>query len=182
MSREPCLSPPECFAGDFGTCWAFLSQCSLIFELQPSSLPLDRSKIAYLITLMSGRALVWAMDVSEQQSTVCLSLEEFVAVLWKCSDSPFRFSQQLLKEEPLYKTEKTQDVLFNESGCSLPWSFHPCIQVRVSLILYVSNFVRKLFSLQVKACCLLDSWSLMAGLLANIKPLVMFSQNDISHC
>ncbi|XP_045552233.1 formin-2 [Salmo salar] len=44
----------------------------------PSSFPLDRSKTAYIITLRSGRALVWAMAVQEQQSTVCLSLEVFV--------------------------------------------------------------------------------------------------------
>ena len=43
-----------------------LSQCSLIFELQPSSFPSDRSKIAYIITLMLGRALSRAMAVWEQ--------------------------------------------------------------------------------------------------------------------
>lgn len=56
-SREPRLLPPERYAGDPGTSRACLSQCSLIFELQPSSFPSDCSKIAYLITLMSGRVL-----------------------------------------------------------------------------------------------------------------------------
>nr|XP_046210762.1 protein LDOC1-like [Oncorhynchus gorbuscha] len=79
VSQEPRLPPPEHYAGDSGNCRAFLSQCSLIFELQFSSFPSDHSKIAYLIMLMSGRALNWAMVVWEQQSAVCLSLEEFVA-------------------------------------------------------------------------------------------------------
>ena len=48
-------------------------------ELQPFSLPSALSKIAYLLTLMSGRALAWATAVWEQQSAVCFSLEEFVA-------------------------------------------------------------------------------------------------------
>ena len=38
--------------------------------------------------LMSGRALAWATAVWEQQSTVCLSLEEFVEEVWKVFDSP----------------------------------------------------------------------------------------------
>ena len=73
VSREPCLPPPERFDGESGTCRAFLAQCSLI-ELQPSSFPSDRSKIAYLITLMSGRVLTWATAVWEQQSALCSTL------------------------------------------------------------------------------------------------------------
>ena len=38
-SQEPCLPSPECYAGNPGSCRAFLSQCSLIFELQTSSFP-----------------------------------------------------------------------------------------------------------------------------------------------
>lgn len=83
--REPHLPPPEGIVGDPGTCRAFLSQCSIIFELQPSSFPSDHSKIAYLITLMSGRALTWPMAVWEQQSAICLHLEDFVAEVTKVS-------------------------------------------------------------------------------------------------
>ena len=71
-----------------GTCLAFLAQCSLIIELQLSSFPLDHSKIAYLITLISGRALVWATAVWEQQSAVCFSLEEFVVEVKKVFGAP----------------------------------------------------------------------------------------------
>lgn len=86
-SREPRLPPTERFAGESGTCLASLSHCSLIFELQHSSFPSDRSKIAYLITLMSGRAFACATAVWEQQSAVCFSLEEFVAEVKKVFDS-----------------------------------------------------------------------------------------------
>lgn len=87
-SLEPRLPPPECYAGDPGTCRAFLSQCTLILKLKPSSFPSDRSKMAYLITLMSGRALAWATVVWEQQSPVCHSLEEFVAEVRKVFNYP----------------------------------------------------------------------------------------------
>ncbi|KAJ7997881.1 hypothetical protein DPEC_G00216770 [Dallia pectoralis] len=49
-SREPRLPPPERFSGEESGCGSFLTQCSLIFELQPSSFPTDRSRIAYLMT------------------------------------------------------------------------------------------------------------------------------------
>ena len=61
---------------------------TLIFELQPLSFPLDHSRRAYLITLKSGRALALATALREQQSSVCLSLEEFVVEEWKVFDSP----------------------------------------------------------------------------------------------
>ena len=86
VSLVPHLPPPERYAGDSGTCWVFLSQWSLIFELQPSLFPSDRWRIAYIITLMSGRALAWA--TVEQQSPGWLSLEEFVEEVRKVFDSP----------------------------------------------------------------------------------------------
>ncbi|XP_070293196.1 protein LDOC1-like [Salvelinus sp. IW2-2015] len=69
------------FDGELGTCRAFLAQCSLVMELQPSFFPSNRSKIAYLITLMSRRALAWVMAVWEQQSAICFSMEGFMAEL-----------------------------------------------------------------------------------------------------
>ena len=84
-SREPGLPPPERYVGDPGTCHPFLSQYSLIFELQPSSFPSDYSRITYLIKLTSGRAVSWAMRVWEQQSAVCLRLKDVMAEVF---DSP----------------------------------------------------------------------------------------------
>ena len=60
---EPRLPPPQRFSGDPSACGGFLIQCSLTFELQPSSFPSDRAKIAYIITLLSGKALSWATAV-----------------------------------------------------------------------------------------------------------------------
>ena len=79
----------ECFNGEPSTCRAFLAQCALIFELQPSSFPLDRSKIAYLIMLMSGRALTWATTIWVQQPAICASLEGLVGEVRKVFDGQF---------------------------------------------------------------------------------------------
>ena len=86
--KEPRLPPPERNSGDPGTCRGCDSQCSLIFELQPSSFPSDRLKIAYLIPLMSGRVLSWATAVWEQQSDICRHLEDFMEEVRKVFLSP----------------------------------------------------------------------------------------------
>ena len=35
--HEPCLPPPERYNGEPGSCWSFLTQCQLLFSLQPPS-------------------------------------------------------------------------------------------------------------------------------------------------
>ncbi|XP_061701249.1 uncharacterized protein LOC133514034 [Syngnathoides biaculeatus] len=54
------LSRPECFSGDSGKVNPFLAQCNPHFELQASAFPTDRSRIAFVISHMTGRAEVWA--------------------------------------------------------------------------------------------------------------------------
>lgn len=86
--REPNLPPPERYSGDPRTCRSFLSKCSLIFELQPSSFQSERSKVAYIVSLMSGRAGTWATAVWEQQTPICSSLAAFMAEIKKVFESP----------------------------------------------------------------------------------------------
>uniref|UniRef100_G3NES4 Retrotransposon gag domain-containing protein n=1 Tax=Gasterosteus aculeatus TaxID=69293 RepID=G3NES4_GASAC len=76
------------YSGDPRTCRSFLSKCSLIFELQPSSFQSERSKVAYIVSLMSGRAGTWATAVWEQQTPICSSLAAFMAEIKKVFESP----------------------------------------------------------------------------------------------
>ena len=41
-AREPLIPAPERYAGDMGTCRAFLIQCSLVFSQQPLSYPTEK--------------------------------------------------------------------------------------------------------------------------------------------
>ena len=52
-SPEPRLPAPEQYEGDPESCRSFLSTCLLVFELQHSSFPTERSRVAYVITLLS---------------------------------------------------------------------------------------------------------------------------------
>ncbi|GAA6106325.1 protein LDOC1-like, partial [Tachysurus ichikawai] len=55
-AREPHLLYPERFSGEPEMCLPFLMQCAAIFELQPSVFPSDRSKVAYVISLLTCQA------------------------------------------------------------------------------------------------------------------------------
>ena len=84
---EPRLAPPERFGGDEGTCRSFLIQCSLIFELQPSSYPTERSRVAYVITLLTGKPREWATREWENGSPICSSFAQFSMELKKIFDN-----------------------------------------------------------------------------------------------
>ena len=85
-ASEPRVSPPERFSGEPGSCRPFLIQCSLAFELQPSAFPTERSKVAYIISLLTDRAKLWGTAEWEKQSPACSSAEMFSAELRKVFD------------------------------------------------------------------------------------------------
>uniref|UniRef100_A0A9J7YAW0 DUF4939 domain-containing protein n=1 Tax=Cyprinus carpio carpio TaxID=630221 RepID=A0A9J7YAW0_CYPCA len=58
-SHSP-MARPATYTGEAEGCSGFLLQCSLYFEMQVHAFPTDRTKIAYLISLLSGPALQWA--------------------------------------------------------------------------------------------------------------------------
>ena len=82
----PHLSSPARFSGDSGSCRSFLVQCGLHFELQASSFPTDRAKVAFIITHLSGRAEAWATAEWARESPVCNSLKDFKDTLSKIFD------------------------------------------------------------------------------------------------
>ncbi|MGL5934527.1 MAG: DUF4939 domain-containing protein, partial [Cetobacterium sp.] len=62
-SAGPRLAFPEKFDGTPAKCKGFLLQCSLFVDQQPSLYPTDQARIAFVCSLLSGRALDWATAV-----------------------------------------------------------------------------------------------------------------------
>uniref|UniRef100_A0A3B1K2Y4 DUF4939 domain-containing protein n=1 Tax=Astyanax mexicanus TaxID=7994 RepID=A0A3B1K2Y4_ASTMX len=56
-------------------------ECSLFFEQQPSRFPTECSKVAFIISLLTGKALAWATAMWEQASPDCTSSNSFTAAL-----------------------------------------------------------------------------------------------------
>lgn len=77
LPREPRLPPPQSYNGEPGTCRSFLSQCSLSLELQASTFPTERSKIAYIITLLSGKAREWGTALWDADDPCCTNYNAF---------------------------------------------------------------------------------------------------------
>lgn len=82
-SREPRLPTPERYSGDPKGCKGFLTQCRLSFDLQPAAYPTEHSRVAYVITLLTGRALSWATALYDNNSPVCNSLTAFSKEMMK---------------------------------------------------------------------------------------------------
>ena len=88
--KEPFVPPPEPYSGETGTASGFILRCSLVFDQQPSRYPTDRSRIAYTINLLRGRAAKWATAVWEQQSPILESFSSFSRELCRVFDHPLQ--------------------------------------------------------------------------------------------
>lgn len=67
-----------------------LNQIEMYFEMLPQAFPTDRSKVGFVISLLSERALAWANPLWETQKPVVLSYPEFVASFKRVFDVPAR--------------------------------------------------------------------------------------------
>ncbi|KAF7641898.1 hypothetical protein LDENG_00268990 [Lucifuga dentata] len=58
MASEPWVGTPECYAGEPEGCNPFLTNCSILFALQPLTFSTKEAKVAYAISHLTGRAYV----------------------------------------------------------------------------------------------------------------------------
>ncbi|KAL0199060.1 hypothetical protein M9458_007600, partial [Cirrhinus mrigala] len=75
VQHEPRLPTPEVYAGEPNLCRAFLTKCSMYFSLQPVTFASEPSKVALVLTLLSGRAAQWGTAVWENQHPCCASFQ-----------------------------------------------------------------------------------------------------------
>ncbi|KAK3510435.1 hypothetical protein QTP70_006850 [Hemibagrus guttatus] len=72
------MAKPAPFTGSVEDCSGFLLQCSLVLEMQPHLYPDDRSKVAFIISQLDGKALHWAEPLWTQGNPVVKSLSSFI--------------------------------------------------------------------------------------------------------
>lgn len=89
LSREPFIPTPVRYSGELGTCSQFLHHCSLVFDQQSQTYATDKSRIAFIMSLLSDRAAAWALAISTN-STITQSYTSFVNEMRKVFDHPVR--------------------------------------------------------------------------------------------
>ncbi len=71
--RELRLPAPEAYNGEPNLCRAFLVKCSMFFSLQLQTFATEESKVALVLTLLSGKAALWGTAVWENHHSCCSS-------------------------------------------------------------------------------------------------------------
>ncbi len=85
-SPEPRLPIPESYAGEPTFCRAFLIRCSMHFSIQPRTFEREESKVAFVLTLLTGRAALWGTAVRENQDLCCASFQALSAEMRRVFD------------------------------------------------------------------------------------------------
>lgn len=72
---EPRIPAPERYSGEPNLCRTFLTKCSIYFSLQPVTFASEESKVALVMTLLSGRAAQWGTAVWQNEHQCCSSFQ-----------------------------------------------------------------------------------------------------------
>ncbi len=73
------MARPAPFSGVAEECNGFLLQCSLYMENQTHLYTTERSKVSFLISLLSSKALQWAETIWAQAGNITQSFDNFVS-------------------------------------------------------------------------------------------------------
>ncbi|MGL5320469.1 MAG: DUF4939 domain-containing protein [Aeromonas veronii] len=77
---------PEAYSGEPRYCRAFLTRCSMHFSLQPRTFSTEQSKVAFVLTLLTGKAALWGTAVWENQDPCCTSFQALSAEMKRVFD------------------------------------------------------------------------------------------------
>ncbi len=99
------------FTGVVEECNGFLLQCLLALEMQPHLYTTDRAKIAFIISLLTGRALQWAETIWTQSGTVTQSVNNFI--------EHFNKKQKCLVDRPVTHPLESNRIISVNNLCLL---------------------------------------------------------------
>lgn len=80
---EPRVGAPERYAGDPESCNPFLTNCSILFALQPHTFATEGARVAFAINHLTGRARLWGTAEWEKGTPTCTSFQAFSEELRK---------------------------------------------------------------------------------------------------
>ncbi|XP_069815743.1 protein LDOC1-like [Dendropsophus ebraccatus] len=74
---------PSKYGGDLKMCRGFLTQCTMHIELLSNQFSTERSKVAFIISLLEGRARAWATPLWDRDDPVVANLQTLL-VEFRC--------------------------------------------------------------------------------------------------
>lgn len=80
---EPRVGTPERYGGDPEGCNPFLTNCSILFALQPHTFSSERAKVAFAINHLTERARLCGTAEWERHTPACLTFQAFATELRK---------------------------------------------------------------------------------------------------
>lgn len=122
---EPHANNPPLYDGDPNSCRAFLSQCALVFALQPRRYATERLKVAYVITLLTGKAREWGTAVWDAKAHFCSDFEEFRCEMTKLFDRSVKGDEAASKLARLRQGKHSVTeyaILFKTLAASCDWN------------------------------------------------------------
>ncbi|KAL0167736.1 hypothetical protein M9458_035958, partial [Cirrhinus mrigala] len=73
------MAVPAKYAGEAAECSGFLLQVNLYIQMQPQQFTTEWTKVAFLTSLLSGKALKWAEAIWSSNNPIINSYEQFVS-------------------------------------------------------------------------------------------------------
>ncbi|KAL0167476.1 hypothetical protein M9458_035698, partial [Cirrhinus mrigala] len=73
------MAMPATFAGEAAECSGFLLQVNLFIRMQPQQFTSENAKVAFLISLLTGKALQWAKAIWNSDNPIIHSYEQFTS-------------------------------------------------------------------------------------------------------
>uniref|UniRef100_A0A7N8Y6S3 Retrotransposon gag domain-containing protein n=1 Tax=Mastacembelus armatus TaxID=205130 RepID=A0A7N8Y6S3_9TELE len=68
---------PVRYNGEVGVSRTFLTQCEINFSMQPSNFPTEQAKVAYVLSLLGGKAAKWETAAWRRRASCCASFASF---------------------------------------------------------------------------------------------------------
>ncbi|MGL5101600.1 MAG: DUF4939 domain-containing protein, partial [Plesiomonas sp.] len=86
LPSEPRVNNPPLYDGEPTLCRAFITQCEVVFSLQPRTYASEKSKVAFVVSLLTGRAREWGAAMWEAQGCYRHDFQDFKTEMIKVFD------------------------------------------------------------------------------------------------
>ncbi len=134
---SPRLSFPEKYDGTPNKCKGFLLQCTIFMDQQPHLYPTDDSRVPFVCSLLTGRALDWATAVWEGGNMAFPSFRNFMQQFREVFDHAVdgkEVGEQLLALRQGSSTAADYALTFRTLAAQTGWANDPlnCCSARAS--------------------------------------------------